>query len=261
MKGKSSSAPALRRICSPSVDAEDGSGEGNEQAPQAAVDPADQQGEPKQNQMDRKTQTSFEEAKDVHTQQEQLSPDVAENAADVTGDDVEEKETETEAAVLEGAQDIPDRCKVDLVEESKEPLITSEPEPDDPTERSEPVMSPSELATTATNFQTNETENKDGVDEQDDTDDDDAEFREEKPDEAEGQIGLKDEAAEAAKDATDNPEKSRSAEPHDDSSSILSQNRERFIIKKGDDAVKKRQSRSLRHLKVLQTSVVTQMKW
>lgn len=224
-------------------------------------DPADQQRKPKQSQVARETQTSFAAAEDVCTEVERLSPNVAENtAADKTGeDDVDTtdyvKEGETKADIY------PVSSEVDVVEEKEETRTTkgSEPEPEDlPGRPGSPISSPDSVAA-ATGA---ESVNKEGAGERDDTDDD-VGIAEGKPEEAVEQAELKEEAVETTKEVTegDNAERSCSAEPDVDSSSILGKHPERFIVKKRDDRVRKRESRSLRYLKVLQASVVTQLKW
>lgn len=252
MKGKSSYYQALRRIRSVTFDVADGSREGNAAphpadlysrsiSPETVEDPADQQREPKRSQVDRKTQTSFVGAEDVCTAQERSSLDVAENTTktDVTGEEdvdtdyVKEDEIETE----ESTQDIPGGSDVDVIEEKEESQTTkgSEPEPGDPSERPGSLMSSPEPAAEATG---SETVNEVCVDDERDTDDDD-------------DVGIREE----------NPKQSCSAEPDVDSSSVLSKRPERLISKKRDDRVRKRESRSLRYLKVLQMSIVTQLKW
>lgn len=254
VKVRGSSSWASRGICSLTFDVVDGSCEGNAAprpaesdshsvSPEAAEDPADQQREPKQSQVARETQTSFEGAEDVCTEQEPLSPKVEENTAadkpaeeeEVDTDHVKEEETETDH--LESTQDIPGGSEVEDNEETQT-TKGSEPEPEDP----------SSEAAAAT-----------GDGEQDDRDtggdadaDDDGGICEEKPEEAEEQAELKDEEVETTKE--DNPEQSCSAEPDVDSSSTLREPPERFISEKRDHRV--RDSRSLRYLKVLQAPVV-----
>lgn len=145
--------------------------------------------------------------------------------------------TGTDADVLEITQEIPGGPEVDAVKEKEEPGSV--------------MSSPGPAAAAAGS----ETVNKEDVGERGDGDIvDDVGIREESPEEA----LLKDDAVDTTKEATeeDNPEQICSAEPDVDSSCP-----ERFISKKGDDRVRKRESRSLRYLKVPQASIVTQLKW
>lgn len=238
MKGKSSSSHASAEFWSVTFDVEDESGEGNV-APHLAefysphVRPeAVQQREPKRSRIDRKTQTSFERFKDFRTEHERSSHNVPDKT-DVTG---KEDVKETEADVLESTQDIPG------VEEKKKPRNTqgSKPEHDDPPDDPECV---GELDDEGT--------------------DDDVGIMQEHTGEDGEQIKLKDKVVETTKEETDedNPEKSCSEEPDVDFSSKQSQHTQRFISSTRDDRVRKRESRSLRNLKVLQAFVVTQLKW
>lgn len=270
LKGESSSH--LRGICPVTFDVEAGfAAPGPAEScilsvsPEAAEDPADQQREPGQSQIDLKTQTSFAGVEDVCTEQERSSPDVenaAEDETDLPGEE-EVKEYEPEADVLESLQDVPSGSEVDVVEEKEEPQTAqrSDPEPDDPSERPRSAASPSEPAAAANGGQTCETVAEAEVGELDDghTGDDDVGIREESPEQAEEQTELKDEAVEATEE--DNPEGSCSAEPDLDSSITLSKHPEGLISRKRDHHARKRESRSLRYLKVLQASVVTQLKW
>lgn len=273
MKGKSSSC-ALRRTCSVGFDVEDESCEGNAASCPAEVymcceaveDPADQQRESKRSQVDRKTQTSFVGTDSVHAEQERSRRDVAENTpankTDVSREvHVTENETETEADVLESTQDISGGSEVDVVEEKEEPQTTKEtaPKPDDLSERPGSVMSPTEPAVAAMGGQRSEMLMKDSACELDHRDDGDVEIREGK---AEEQIEMINEVFETTKEKTeeDNPEKAGSREP-DESSSMLRKRPERFISKKRHDRVQKQEGRSHRYLKVLQASIVTQLKW
>ncbi|XP_044048401.1 centrosomal protein of 290 kDa isoform X5 [Siniperca chuatsi] len=256
--GESSSSHALRRICSVTSDVPRGSRKGNAAlhlaepykrsiSSDAVEDPADQQSEPKRNQIDRETQTSFVGAEDVCTEQERSTPDVSENtAADTIGDHIKEDETETD--ILESTHDIPGGSEVDVVEKKEEPQTTkgSESEPDDPSERPGSVMASPEPAAATTSSEIVIKEDVGELDNQD-TDDDDVGIREKKPEEAEEQFELK--VVETTKVATgeDNPEQSCSAEP--DVDSILSKHPERFISKKRDDHMRTRESRCLRYLK------------
>lgn len=90
-------------------------------------------------------------------------------------------------------------------------------------------------------------------------DGDDVGIREDgEPEEAEEHVELKDEVINATEEATEednNPEQSCSAKPDVDS-----RHPERFISKTRDDHARKRESRSLRYLKVPQASIVTQLK-
>ncbi|XP_031135781.1 centrosomal protein of 290 kDa isoform X4 [Sander lucioperca] len=263
---KSPSPWALRRICSVTCDVADEACEGNA-APhlsesyscsvsrEAVEDPADQQREPKQSQVATETQTSVVGAEDVCTEQERLSPDVAENTATdntaVTGEEDDAsrvKEDDTEADTLDHPQDIQGGSEVEVVEETRA-IKGSEPEPDDLSERLGSVLSTSEPAVAATGA---EALSNEGVGERDDRDDDDDDvgIRDEQTEEAEEQADLKDKEVVTAKEITEvhNPEPSCSAEPDVDSSSVLS-NHSLFIRKKRDDHVRKRESRSLRDLK------------
>ncbi len=243
VKEKGSYYQALRGIRSVTFDVADGSCKGNAAprpaepyshsvSPETVEDPAEQQREPKRSQVDRKIQTSFVGAEGVCTEQERSSIDVTENTAvdktDVTGEDadhVKEDEIETE----DTAQDAPGGADVYVIEEKEEPQTTkgSKPEPGDPSERPGSLMSSPEPAAATTG---DKTVNEVNVDDDRPTDDDDVGIREE------------------------NPKQSCSAEPDVDSTSILSPE-----SKKRDDRVRKRESRSLRYLKVLQAS--TQLKW
>ncbi|XP_036961834.1 centrosomal protein of 290 kDa isoform X2 [Acanthopagrus latus] len=258
---KSSSSHTLRGTCSVTFDVEDVSCEGGlalhpaetysrSVSPETVADTTDQQREPERSQINKKTQTSFVGAEDVRTEQEPSSPDVAASTAAAKTDvsreeDVKEHETETEADVESSQACVSDG---DVVEEKEEPQDTKvhEPDPNDPSQRPGSATSTSELAMC-------ELLNKEGVCEQHDEDTDDVGIREEgrKLEEAEEQTELRAEAVEATKEATegDNPEKSCPAEPDVDSSSILSKHSERFIVKKRDDRIQKREHRSFRYLK------------
>lgn len=272
-KGKSSSSHALREICSVTFDVVHASRKGNAAlrlaepysrsvSSEAVADPADQQREPKRSPIDRETQTSFAGAEDVCTEGGQSRIDEAENT-------VADKEDETETDILESTQDIPGGCEADVAEEKEEPQTTKEgePQPDDPSDRQGSVTSSSQTATAATGGETLNQEDVGELDDRDPDDDDndnDVRIRKEKPEEAEEQVELKDEVDDTTtKEETeeDNPEQSCSAEPDVDSSSILSKHSQRSISKKTDERVRKQESRSLRHLKVLQASIATQLKW
>lgn len=259
----------MRRICSVTCDVADEACEGNaaphlsesyrRSVSREAVE-ADQPREQKQSQVARETQTSVVGGEDFCTEQERLSPDVAENTAadnaDVTREEDDAsrvKEDDTEADTFDHPQDIQCGSEVEVVEETRT-IKGSEPEPEDPSERPGSVLSSSEPAVAATGA---EALNNEGVGERDD----DVGIREEKTEEAEEQADLKDKEAVTAKEITEvhNPEPFCSAEPDVDSSSIVS-NHSLFIRKKRDDRVRKRESRSLRYLKVLQAFVVTQLK-
>ncbi|XP_039663330.1 centrosomal protein of 290 kDa isoform X4 [Perca fluviatilis] len=249
---------ALRRICSVTCDVADEACEGNaaphlsesyrRSVSREAVE-ADQPREQKQSQVARETQTSVVGGEDFCTEQERLSPDVAENTAadnaDVTREEDDAsrvKEDDTEADTFDHPQDIQCGSEVEVVEETRT-IKGSEPEPEDPSERPGSVLSSSEPAVAATGA---EALNNEGVGERDD----DVGIREEKTEEAEEQADLKDKEAVTAKEITEvhNPEPFCSAEPDVDSSSIVS-NHSLFIRKKRDDRVRKRESRSLRYLK------------
>ncbi|XP_032378760.1 centrosomal protein of 290 kDa isoform X3 [Etheostoma spectabile] len=261
---KISSPWALRRICSVTCDVADEACEGNaaqhlsesysRSVSRGAVeDPADQQREPKQSQVARETQTSVVGAEDVCTEQERLSPDVAEDTAadntDVTGKEEDASlvvEDDTEADTLDHPQDIQGGSEV----EETWTIKGSEPDPEDPSERPGAVLSSSEPAVAATGT---EALNNEGVcdrDDDDDDDDDDVGLREEKTEEAEEQADLKDKEVVTKKETTEvhNPEPSCSEEPDVDGNSELS-NHSLFIRKKRDDRVRKQERRSLRYLK------------
>ncbi|XP_051237126.1 centrosomal protein of 290 kDa isoform X2 [Dicentrarchus labrax] len=251
-KGKRSPSRAWRGICSVTFDVEDGPREGNaalrpvnSYSRSVSQTPADQQREPNPSQIKRKTQTSFVGAGDVRNKRDQSSPDVAQNAAagktDVTReDDVSENETETEADVLESTQDIPVGSEVHVGEEKEESQTTKGSEPGDLSERPGSDMSSPEPATGATGRRLSETVNKQGTGElaDQDTDDDELGIKKEMPEEAE-----------TTKESTeeDNPGKLCLAEP--DVDSIRCKYPERFISKKKDERVRKRESRSLSYLK------------
>ncbi|XP_034734111.1 centrosomal protein of 290 kDa isoform X3 [Etheostoma cragini] len=261
---KSSSSWALRRMCSVTCDVADEACEGNaaqhlSESYSRSVslgtveDPADQQREPKQSQVARETQTSVVGAEDVCTEQECLSPDVAEdtaaNNADVTGEEEDASqvvEDDTEAETIDHPRDIQGGSELEEVEETRT-IKGSEPDPEDPSERTGTVLSSSEPAVAGTGA---EALNNEGVCERDDQDDDDVWLREEKTEEAEEQADLKDKEVVTTKDVTEvhKPEPSCSEEPDVDVSSELS-NHSLFIRKKRDDRVRKQESRSLRYLK------------
>lgn len=220
-------------------------------SPKAVEDLAEQQREPNQSQTDLKPQTSLVGVEDVYTEQER---------SDKTDSTAEEdvKVYEKEADMLESSQGIPGGLEGDGVEEKQQQLTAqrSVPESDDPCERPSSVTSSPEPAAAANGGQTCETVTKAGLGE---LDDDDVGIREESPEQDANESELKDEAAEKTEEG--NPERSCSAKPDLDSSFTLSKPTEKLISRKGDHQARKRESRSLRCVKVLQASVVTQLKW
>ncbi|XP_039988963.1 uncharacterized protein LOC120793199 [Xiphias gladius] len=282
MKVKSSSSTALRGICSVTFDAADWSCEphaaessSRSASPEAVEDATEHQREPKQRQIEGETQTRFVGEEDVCIEQERPSPDVAdkthlmgENDDDDEADHVKEDETQTEAD--QNTQEIPCGSDLHVVEEKVENTLLaqqqttkeSETKPDDPSGRPGSVVSSSEPVAAAMGVETSETMHNEGAAELEDRDaDDDVGVRAEKSEEADEQVELKYEAVDSTKEATeeDNPEHSRSSEPDVDSSTTLSKHRG-FTRRKRDKRVQKRESRSLRDLKVLQASIVTQLK-
>lgn len=229
-------------------------------SPEAVEDLAEQQREPNQSQTDLKPQTSLVGVEDVDTEQERSSRDVENAAADETDSTAEGdvKVYEKEADMLESSQGIPGGLEGDGVEEKQQQLTAqrSVPESDDPCERPRSVMSSPEPAAAANGGQTCETVTKAGVGE---LDDDDVGIGEESPEQDANESELKDEAAEKTEEG--NPERSCSAKPDLDSSFTLSKPPEKLISRISDHHARKRESRSLRYMKVLQASVVTQLKW
>lgn len=226
-----SAAPPLARPCVPSVSAE------------GVEDSADQQREPNQSQIDRKTQTSFVGVvESERTEHERLNPDF-ENAAagetDLPEEDVKEDEDEAEADVTHGSQDIPGGSEVDVVEEKGD---ANDLEPDgEPSERPRSATPPSEPPPETRCEQTCETGADPAAGEQEDQrthDDDDVGIGEDGPEEAEELTELREEEV--------NPE------GPDLDSSFTPSNPERLVSRKRDHRARTRESRALRYVKVLQ---------
>lgn len=205
--------------------------------PDAVEDPAEQRREPDRSQTDLKPQGREKE-------------DTAADKTDSTGED-DVKVREKEADMVESSQGIPGGSEVD----EKQQLLTargSVPESDGPCERPRSVTPSSEPAAAANGGQTCETVTNGG-----ELADDDVGIGQESPEEAANESELRDEAVETAEEG--NPERSCSAKPDSDSSVALSKPPEKLISRKRDHHARKGDSRSLRNLKVLQASVVTQL--
>lgn len=277
MKIKSPPSLALRGICSVTFDVADAKSPCFCASPEAPEEPADHQGRSRQSQTDKETQTVFIGAED---EQGRLSPDMTENTAverthRMEEDDAEhiKAETQTEADHVESTLDITCASDVDVVEEKEETTVLgqqqttkeSEHEPDVLSEQTGPgsAMSSCEPPVPATGDETMSTEGIGELDDGDaDDDDDHVGIKTEKPGEAEEQVELNNEEAETAHEAAvdDNLEQSCSAEPDVDPSTTVCKDSEKAISQKRNERVQKRGSRSLRYLKVLQASVVTQLK-
>lgn len=268
---------AARGICSVTFDVADAKSPSFCTSPKAAEQSADHHGRSRQSQIDNEAQPGFVEAED---EQGRLSPDMTENTAAertqlMEEDDAEhiKAETQTDAHHVENTQDIPCARDRDEVEEKEETTVLSqqptskesEPEPDVLSEEPGPgsAMSSSEPPVPATE---DETVNKEGTDELDDGDADDiddyVEIKTEMPGEAAGPVELKDEEVETPHETRvdDNLGESCSAEPDVDPSPTACKDSEKSISQKREEHVQKRGSRSLRYLKVLQASIVTQLK-
>ncbi|XP_060891969.1 centrosomal protein of 290 kDa isoform X2 [Labrus mixtus] len=253
--GESSSPHALREISSPTFDVVHGSCEGNAaQSPveschlcEAAECPADQQGEPEQGQTAGGTQSSIDGAEDALP--ERLSPGLEENdetdvnKEDVDTDHVQDNEAETD--VMESTPDMPGDSEVYMAEGKEEPQDEegNDPDPGDPSERQGSVVSSFEpaAASAARGDNMSDAVIKEGAGEQGDGGDD-VGIGEEKPDDTQQH----DETLRDAPDE-DNPQKSCSAEPEADSSSIPS--KEPDLSKERDHGVRRYESRSYRYLK------------
>lgn len=236
MKVKSSSSQTLRGICSVTFDVADGSRKGSA-APRpakspsrsgsqkAAEDPADHQREPKRSQTYRKPQASL-------LREKRPRPDVTENTA-AKKKHVRGEDDDAEADHVENTRDIPCASDLNVLEDK---TLLSQP-----------------LTTEENNL--SEAMKAEGAAELDDGDTgDDVGSRTEKSEEADEQVETTEEAAEVA-----HLEQPYSAEPDVDSSTAPSKH-PRFIVRKRNERVRKRKSRSLRYVKVLQACIVTQLK-
>lgn len=228
MKRHGVSSQNLRRICSVAFDVGDGScGSSLPVSPKAAEDTSDHQREPKQRRADGENQTSFE---DVCAEQERSSPDKI-------GEDDDDDHIDDRHTGAESTEDIiPGGSEVSVAAEEEEPEATKGSEPDD------------------------ETLNTEGAGDDVGAEDTDVEITSETLHKAEEQDELKDDEAETTKEEReeDNLQQSCSAEPDVDSGTTLSKSSVRVVSTKREDRV---QSRSLRHLKVLQAWLVTLLKW
>lgn len=246
MKGLNSSQSGA--ICFVTSDTE-GSNAGDEVSCKLSVSPGifddstEHQKETNQSQLDTKPQSRPAGEEDEFTETERQVPD----AADETGQGCsEEKEKGVEEDIVKGSQEIPDDSQDVMVEdrEEQEALHKSSSELGDPSgSRRSDVTSP-ELSSAANGEQTCGAVPEAGVDE-------------EETEQTKADVGAETQSPGEAKhkeeDREENADRSCSAEA--DSRFAVSKHPESLISRKKDH-IWKRECRSFRHLKVLQTAAV-----